>query len=236
MHHAGQGILFHSFDYSETSLILKVYTFDHGLKTLIHKGARKKKNKANQPLSIVQLEYYQKEGQEMGTVRSLTLETPFVSLYSDFYKSSVVLFLRELLYKTILEEESNQELYLFIREFLVQYDAQPFDANAHLWFVTHLTKYLGFQPDTSSYTPGDQFNLQQGVFQRYCPEHEPHMNTALTVDFNSILGTKFASISSLQLTNDTRRKLLDAQILYYRLQLSEMKTIHSHAILKELLE
>lgn len=236
MHHAGQGILFHSFDYSETSLILKVYTQEQGLKTLIHKGARRKKNKANQPLSLVQVEYYQKEGQEMGAIRNMTLEKPFISLYSDFYKSSVVLFLRELLYKTILEEEPNAELFAFIKTFLVAYDAQPFDANAHLWFVAQLTKYLGIQPDTTEYIAQDEFNLEQGIFQRYCPKHEAHMDRTLTASFCDVLGTKFAALPSLQLTNDVRRKLLDAQILYYRLQLTEMKVINSHAILKELLE
>lgn len=235
MHHAQTAIVFHAFNYSETSLIIKLFTKESGLKTLIYKGAKRKKNQAVQPLSLVNVEYYQKEGHEMGTVRSMSLYEPFHSIYSDIYKTSVLMFVKELLYKTVREEEQNERLFYFIEQFLLKYDLEEFNPNAHLWFALHLMTFLGIQPDMDSYQEQALLHLEEGIYQPTTRKTERHTSKEIAAQFNLILGMNFADIPALQLTNLMRRDLLQAIIEYYETQLSDMKTINSHTILKELL-
>ncbi len=54
-----QGVVFHQIKYSETSLIVKIYTRDFGLQSYLIKGARSKKSKFSpallQHLSLLEI-------------------------------------------------------------------------------------------------------------------------------------------------------------------------------------
>lgn len=233
---AESALIFHFFKYSETSLILKLFTRESGLRSVIYKGAKRKKNQSVQPLSMVTTEYYFKEGKDLGTVKSVSLAQPYQSIYADVRKSSVVLFIQELLYKTIREEEPNPELYDFVVDFLTVYDQTSFNVNAHLWFALHLTDYFGIRPDTDTYLPGTILNLEEGCFEHASKMGVNCANVEQAKVWSKILGTKFDALSELKISNETRREVLQTVIDYYELQLTEVKTIHSHLILRELLQ
>ena len=60
-----RGIVFHTTDYSETSIIAKIYTESFGVQSCLVNGVRKRNAKTRsgifQPLSLVELVFYHKE-------------------------------------------------------------------------------------------------------------------------------------------------------------------------------
>lgn len=236
---ADKGIVFHHLNYSETSIIVKVFTREHGLISVLKKGAKRKGSKsssaAHQPLSIVSVEYYFSDSKDLHTAKSLELMTPYRSLHNEIYKASVMMFLNEMLYKSIQHQEKNEELFDFIEGFLITMDLQEFNPNAHLWFLAHLTIPLGIQPDIDGYKEGLVLDLLEGDF-KFNTGRKGDSTVISAQGIAKLLGTKFEDISYLNLTSGGRRDVLQTLVDYYQLQLEGIKSINSHLVLKELLE
>ena len=171
----------------------------------------------------------------MHTVRELRLSHPYSTIPFDMMKSTMAIFLTEVLYKTIREEEGNQALFDFLHNALQIFDLEEECLNFHLYFLIHLTKFLGFFPEDGANSGYEFFDLQEGVF---CKEKPLHSNVLAYQDcesFRSLLGTKFDGLNTLSISNNGRRALLNGIITYFRLHLDGMKDVKSHQVLEAVL-
>ena len=112
----------------ETSLIVSCYLEDIGYKTFIVKGVySSKKSKFSKahffPLNIVNLNYSYSEGKNLGFIKEVKTEKLYKSLHLDIQKSSVIIFLSEIL-NSIFKEETlvNKDLFNFLLNSLSWYD------------------------------------------------------------------------------------------------------------------
>lgn len=231
-----QGILINKFNYSESSLILKIYTKNKGLVTLMHKGAKKKKHASHQPLCLINSTFYYKESSDMHLVKELSVRAPYQTIYSDVLKSSVALFLQEVLYKSIKEEQPNDRMFEFIETFFKKFDLGPFNPNLHLWFLIKLMEMIGIEPNFNSRVLGQSLSLKEGVFTSKLEIDDHLIPQDTSSDWQRIQGTKFAAIDTLDLNKAARRQLLSVLVKYLEIQLELKKGINSHLVLKELLE
>ena len=104
----------------ETSLIVSCYLEDIGYKTFIVKGVYgSKKSKFSKahffPLNIISLNYSYSEGKNLGFIKEVKTEKLYKSLHLDIQKSSVIIFLSEIL-NSIFKEETlvNKDLFNFL--------------------------------------------------------------------------------------------------------------------------
>ncbi len=105
-----RGVVFHQLKYSETSLIVKIYTEEFGIQSYLVKGARAKKSRIStslfQPLSLVELVAYRKERSNLHHIKEIKSLFHYTSISTDIIKSSICIFVNELLYRSIREEEA----------------------------------------------------------------------------------------------------------------------------------
>ena len=102
--------------YSETSIIVKCYTKSDGIKSYLLKGIRSPKKKSLniglfQPLTILEIDANHKNRGNLEIIRSAKIGRAYKTIHLDVYKNSMVLFLSEILSKTIKEEEANIEFF-----------------------------------------------------------------------------------------------------------------------------
>lgn len=233
-----RGILFHRINYSESSVIAKIYTEKFGLRTYLVRGAKKPKSGKQrylQPLALLDLEVYEKEKSEIQNIKEIRFEKIYKSLTTDIVKSSLLLFINELLYKAIREEESNRELFQFIRNGLILLDESETYLNFHLSFAIQLTKFLGFYPKNNYSGNRTFFHLEEGEFQPKSTTDELQLNPRLGRDLSEILKVPLEDHATLQLSNQQRISLLAAMIRFYELHLPGFRNIKSHQILREVL-
>ena len=73
MLHSTKGIVFHSLKYSETSIIVKIYTELFGIQSYLVKGIRNQKSKIKpglfQSLTLLDLVVYHKERQSLQSLK-----------------------------------------------------------------------------------------------------------------------------------------------------------------------
>ena len=239
MLHKTRGIALHTVKFSETSIIARIYTELFGLQSFLIKGSRRKgatiKPGFFQPLTLLDLTIYHKEKNTLQSIREVHFSDPYQTIPFDIRKSSMTLFINELLYKTIREEEPNPGLFEFIYTSCIQLDRIETVNHFHLMFAIRLTRYLGILPrqDYSSRKP--VFNLREGEFQESIPDHFYFMDPELSKLFYRFLSETTEAIEKLRVPLKTRTLLLDKVIQYYQLHLPGFTGLKSQEILHTVL-
>jgi len=240
MLYKAQGIVLHSINYSETSIIVKIYTDLFGLKSFLVRGIRSKKSKIRpglfQPLTLLDLVIYNKEKASLQSIKEIHIAYPFQSLPFDIKKSSIALFINELLYKSIREEERNQELFQFLWNTCIQLDLFNGNINCfHLVFCIQLARFLGVMPQKNYSTHRQIFNLKEGQFQSNIPEHTLFVDSEISSTLNTLISTPLQMASTLKITPSVRASLLSTIITYFQYHLPGFREIHSHHVLHSVL-
>lgn len=234
---ATRGIVLHKTKYSDTSLIVKIFTEVHGLQSFIVQGARGKKSKSRatlfQPLAMLELEIDHREKSSLQRIRDLRPFHPFTSIPYDMVKSTMVLFLTEVLYKSIKSEAADPELFEFIIGSIQWLDLteEPV-ANFHLLFLLRLSSHLGFAPQGNYSVKTSVFDLAEGSFRAGRPVHALFLEGHQSAYLWQLLGTKFEGLGALSIPTEVRRKLLHSLVDYFRVHIDGLSEIKSHHVLE----
>jgi len=231
-----EGIVIYTIPYSDTSIITKIFTADYGLVSFMIRGTRGKKtsNKAVlfQPLSVLAIDMYYQENKNLQTVKESKLLLNPVGIYGDMYKTSVVLFLAELLQKLLKENYVNPGLYILLKDKIQVLNDAVFNPNFHLKWMIEITTELGFAPFDNYTESTPIFSLQEGKFMSNQMEHVGlyYMNLTDSLHFYQlILGNE------VKMSRDERRSLLNELLKYYQLHNPGMSSVRSIAVLQEVL-
>ena len=229
-----KAIVISSVKYQEKSLIVKCFTMSDGLKSYFVRDAfssRKSNQKIAyfQPLSILDIEAIHKNKGTLEQLKEIRIDTPFQSIHSDIFKSTMALFLSEMLHHSIHEEEKNEPLFEFLETALHWLDHHDEIANFHLILLLETTKYFGFYPDISA-DESRFFEMNEGIFSPF------HAASSLTEHETSL----FKKLIALKFDNSQktfhvieRQLLLKILIDYYSIHLEGFKKPKSLEVLKE---
>lgn len=236
-----QGIVLQSLRYGDTSLIVRVYTRESGLKSYMVKGAFRRASKNRVALfQNLQLINYVESGHprhsSLGYLKEVQLTTVYQSLPFVMNKSAIVMYVSELLSKTLTEPESNAPLYDFIERSLLWLDLSDVGyANFPLYFTLELTRYLGFYPK-SNHAQGYCFDMMEGLYAPHYPVHPYYFDAADAALLASLLNVSIEVACRIPLNATRRREMLDGIITFMRLHAPVMKGFKSHEVLKSVLE
>lgn len=235
-----RGIFLHSVKYSETSIIAVIYTEAFGRRSFIVNGVRSKKSNLRtvvfQPLYLLDLEIYFKEGKEINRLKDARILAPYSTIPFDIRKSSQVIFLSEILYKCLKEEEPNPELFDFIFNSLTYMDLSEHGiANFHCWFLFKLTWFLGIYPNSENASISNFFDLQKGRFVSHEPTHGQFADKHTTQLLATLFETNCESIHKLNYTQNDRKQVLAKLLEYYHIHFDNLGDIRSLHVLQEVL-
>lgn len=231
------GIVLSALKFSEADLIIKCFTEKSGVKDYLLRGVLKsKKGKFRvslfQPLTQLEIVVNHRDKGRLEYMQEAKILKSYQSLHTNIRKSSVVLFLAEVLKNAIKEEEQNPELYLFLQEALDWFDTQSSAPNFHLYFLLVLTRYLGFFPDHSC-REAPVFNLVDGTFERI-KRNEDCITGENVLVLQQLLGTNFEKLSSIKLNQSARSGFLLMLLRYYEIHLQGFHKPKSLAVLNEI--
>ncbi len=234
------GIILHSFKYAETSIIARIYTRALGLQSYLVPGVRKNKAKIRQnlfqPLCMLELVVYHKEREGLHRIREVSCPRPYSSIPYDIRKTSVAMFLAEIMQHALKSQEASPSMYDFLQDAFFYLDSTTEKiADFHLVFLLKLSKHLGFQPRNNYDTSCCFFNLQEGVFQQSQGHPDICLDRELSRLFFEILSADLHLPENIVIAKESRRKLLQKIIDYYGHHLAGMPEVKSHGILENVL-
>lgn len=229
-----KAIVISSIKFQEKSLIVKCLTQSDGIKSYFVRDAfsnRKSNQKIAyfQPLTLLEIEAVHKNKGTLENFKEIKLSAAYNSINTDIVKSTIVIFLSEILHHSIHEEEKNEDLFSFLETALLWLDHHDEVANFHLILLLETTKYLGFYPDNSDIDL-KFFEMIEGNFTHFhaiscLSEHETHL-------FRRLMNLRFDS-DQKTFAGIERQILLKILLDYYGYHLQGFRKPKSLDVLKE---
>ena len=230
-----KAIVLNSLKYGDTSLIVKCYTQEEGVKTYLIRGVLKPKKSGLkaayfQPLTQLRIVANHNSKNTLNAIKEVQVIHPYKTFHTDIVKQSVVLFLSEVLSNSVQEEEQNLALYEYLETAFIWLDLHDRVANFHLLFLLNLTGFLGFYPDTSEKNKKG-FDLLEGVFSDNIHEKNVISKNAF-YQFKKLLGIIFDTLENVTYSKEERQLVLQVIIQYFKLHLDSFRNPKSLQVLE----
>jgi DNA repair protein RecO (recombination protein O) len=221
MLHKTRGIVFRFTKYGDSSIIVTIFTELFGIQTYIVNGVRSKNAKGKialfQPLTLLDLVVYYKENASIKRIKEIKCLHQYQTVSTDIRKSSLAIFINEILNKAVKDESHTGEIFEFLLSSLILLDHQEDNLeNFHLIFLIKLSRFLGFGAHQAEEILGVR------MLDR---NEEEILGNLLNADFTE----------SISMTNEQRRNLLEAILRFYTTHIESLGEIKSIQILKEIM-
>jgi DNA repair protein RecO (recombination protein O) len=170
-----------------------------------------------QPLTVLDLVVYYKENAAIKRIKEIKCLHPYQTLTVDIRKSTLAMFITEVINKTIKEESHAEELCEFLIASLITLDTIHVGIETfHLSFLLKLSRFLGFGAG----------NVNEVLGWRIT---EPAIESALSKLLQSDYG------DTVPMTNEQRRELLSLLIGFYNDHTQTLGEMKSVQVLREIL-
>jgi DNA repair protein RecO (recombination protein O) len=234
-----RGLVLHHIKYKESSAIIHIYTDLHGRQSYIINNVKGKKgqHRSNllQPLFFLEMEVYYKPSREMQRIKEFNQYIPYKNIPFDINKSTQAMFIAEVLYKSLKEEESNPELFEFLVHSIQWFDTSEEPQSLfHILFMIQLTKYLGFFPENNYSANSCYFDLRNGQYTGAEQIHPYILNKEVSAELHKLLKKSFSNIGSLKIDHNLRGQLTGSLLDYYRFHIQDFGKLRSIGVLKEI--
>lgn len=233
------GIILHQLKYTDSGVIIQIYTRSMGRQSYILRGGRNKKagrhNVHFQPLSIIDFVMYYKESRGLQTLKEYSVTYSPLDIHNNVLKSCVAIFLGEVLTSVLREESAQEELFDYIRDSIIYFDSLSEGySNFHIAFLAGLCSYLGFEPGQKAIEGDAVFDMVNGAFVSIPPAHGNYANIEISGFLSEFFSSSWEHMNRIALTGSKRNEILLALLKYYSIHLPSLKKINSLEVLKEI--
>lgn len=223
--------------YNDKHSILSVYSLEMGrLSFLVSAGNGREANRRRalfMPLSIFECVASIKPGKDLHLMREPKVLYPMHGLHSHPMKSAIALFIADLLNAVLRESQSDEATFAFLVDAITRLESiNDGIANYHLCFLYKLGRYIGIEPDVSTYSQGSVFDMVDGRFRMSPPIHRKYLdaNSAKVVAVLSRI--TFDNMRFYKFNRNQRNELLDKILEYYTIHYSALTQMQSLEVLR----
>ncbi|MCI4666919.1 MAG: DNA repair protein RecO [Bacteroidia bacterium] len=222
MIHKTEGIILRTLKHQDSNLITTVFTRDFGRMSFILKGFRTARGRQKfsyfQPLSIVDLVYQERPNRDLHSIREGRLVHLLHTVQTEPVKLSLGLAMMEIFYDTVKEAGPDEELYQFLKRLILTLDlADKRLIHFFIYFLVHLTKYLGFFP--SDQTEGQKacsFDPKSGILSASAKSDRIALLLRQFIYAKGSLLPDEDSVQQILFNSEEKRELIKELFVYYQ--------------------
>ena len=221
-------VVLHSFDYGETSRIVRLLTRQHGVIGVMARGARRPTSQFGSTLqaaSYVQAVYYHRPGRGLQTLKETAHVVRWKRLTADIERVTMAMRVVEVARLLVEEGEAHPlALDLVVRTLEFLETAGDRAAVAVPWFQLRLAALLGFSPDVrrddvlAVGDEGGRLVLQTGAVASRASGEGVRASRAALRAFAVLARTGLDTVGRMRLTPEVRREVEGLVDAYVRLQ------------------
>jgi DNA repair protein RecO (recombination protein O) len=220
-------------NFSEADIIVKCFSKEKGKLTFMVKGVRKAGKKKNsisyfQPLNVLQAGFLYRENKQLLFFKDLDIEEPLSSIYEDIKKSTVVMFLSEVIESAIQEEEINEQLFSYLENAIHWLDTHQQTQNFHIAFLLRFSRYLGIYPELNQLKELIDENNNQFENDKLTDKNLLKLSELIKRDID------ITNCHNIKINKQERLNILEFLLLYYRKMLPGFRFPNSFAVVKDI--
>ena len=238
MLHTTRALVLRTIRHTDSTVVLKAYTEAFGLRSYLvrtPKGAGRNHGAALlQPLTRLELVVDERADRDLHQVREMRLRGPYHRVPGDAMRIALLLFMQELLARTLREESGDPGLWAFLEDALERLDGPDEVRDLPLRFVLGYAAALGFAPAPPE-EEAPYFDLIEGRFTADLPLHAQAIAPPLTAVFAAWLPGSLEEPAPLAMAPGQRRELLDLLLRYVRLHVPGAPELRSPDVLHQVL-
>ncbi len=235
-----QGLIVKSVKYSETSLILTLFTKALGLQSYMMRGVRASKSKGRgnvlQPMQLLHVEVTNRENKNLQTIKEFRPALVYEQIPFHINRTAMGMFMLEVINASIQETEPNEALFEYLESayhFLDQ--VEEISPLYHLKFMLGLTGHLGFLPMNNYSTATPYFALDEGQFVE-AERRDFILSEVNSALFHKLLITPMSALAELNTTKIQRKSLLSALEAYFKLHVMNFREFRTPLIFGQVFE
>ncbi len=236
-----RAIVIKAIDYSENSIILKCFTEQFGLQSYLINGVKNKKGPIKPshllPLNLLELDVYHQLNKNLQRIKELKCFPIINNIHYDLLKSSIGIFVSEILNKTIqADNQEDKQVFDFLFAVIQYLDLSEQNlANFPVFFMLQYSQYLGFGPKLNESELNDSFDLHEGVFKPSEMGDIRVIEKDLAGLWANICKSNFELFSTINISKQNRQLLLGHAMDYYKFHLDDFRELKSYKVLAEVL-
>ena len=231
-----RAIILNKTKYSESSVIVKVFTREAGVQSFILKGAFSKKNRGKlallENLTLVEITF-DDHHENIKYLSDIALYKPYSLIPFDMVRRTLFIFYNEILYKVLKDYSTDPELYDFIERSLMELDEETTKlSDVHLRFLLRFSKILGFYPKDNFSDYNCHFFIEESAFIHDYFDYPDYLSREASAYLSDLMHEK----ESVALPpKEVRNELLYGMIRYFEKHNEQIHRIESVPILAALL-
>lgn len=233
-----RGVVLSTVKYGDSGMVVQMLTDRYGRQSYMVQGVRSSRGRGSkmalfQPLFILEFEGLESSHSDLHKMREVQNGVVFKSVPYDIRKSTMALFMAEVLYRLVGESEANEPLFDFVFNSVMALDEiDEGVANFHLWFLANLSRYLGYFPG-NEHQKGCWFDMREGLYTRTMPLHDHVMNEAEAELLRDLTECDLDCLGEIPLNREQRVAMLSRLVEYYSIHLDAIRSVRSIEILQE---
>lgn len=233
------GVVLRVLRYGDNGLIVDIFTPLRGMVSFMVRlpKARRKamvRGVFFRPLTVLELDYNFRLSSSLQHLADVRPLVNYRSLPYHPYKSAVVLFLSEFLYRALRNESGNASLFSYVVYSLEWFDAATCDfADFHLVFLCRLTRFLGFCPNVCRHGRGEYFDMINACYTSVRPMHSSFLEPDEAAYVSLFMHVGFASMHHIRMSGKQRCRCLNVIVDYYKLHIPGFPDIRSLEVLRD---
>lgn len=225
--------------YNDNLMIADIFTQQVGRRSFLLPVSRSKQSRVRnvlfQPLSMVAFTAAGRSEKSMARISDAQPYAMYSTVPYDVVKSSIALYLAELLTHALRDSTDDETLFIFMDRAFTWLDAATEGyADFHLVFMARLLRFLGIYPNIGSVGRNEYFDMLSGCLVREHPLHPHFLMSAAAERFSRLLAADFQSVRALALNREQRGEYLAVLEEYYRLHIPDFPSLRSAEVLREL--
>ncbi len=228
MKQVDKAIFLHRIPYSESSLIVTLYTQNNGIQKMLFQGG-KKKAAALFPLAMGEITFYSRTDSSLRKLTAFESIQPLQSITTNPFKSTIVFFLSEIILNCLKTEEKEINIFQFLEQTILQLETSTEIANFPIQFLIDFSEHLGIQPHIEDEN-GRYFNLNEGIIGHQYSTGDVLVQGPIVEAIQQQINDK-----EIQLNSVLRKELLSVMLEYYKMHIPQFKDLKTLEILREIL-
>ena len=233
-----EAIVLNKIKYNDSAYIANLYSLEYGRLAVLLRIPKTNKTSVKPnlffPLNVIQTELTIKSARSIQTIKHCNALFPVYNICTDIYKSSIAQFIAEIISKTVKEQESNPEMYAFIKQSIEVLENIEIDfQNLHIVFLKEFANFLGFAITNNFSHETPYFNLTEGLFLPMFTNCKESLNEDESKVFAKMLTVNYSNVQKVNLTYKQRRMLIDKLLFYYKIHIDSLADLNSIEVLHE---
>lgn len=237
--YTARGVVLNTVKYGDKGLVVQMLTSSHGRQSFMVQGLGSRGGRSGsraalyQPLFALEFEGLESSKMQMHRFAEVHAGIVLRTIPFDVKKSTIALFMAEVLHRLVKESEPNEMLFDFVWGSIEALDvAEEGVANFHLWFLSNLCRFLGFSPG-NEYVADGWFDMAEGLYTSAEPPKRMAMSQQNALILRDMLECDVRYLAEVGLNRAQRVDFLDALLAYYAYHLDTINSVQSVKILQE---